>query len=70
MIDEKIYKFAVAIFACNSTTIAWVLIKMFTKYEEMISPFGSYLSSLMIIHIVILAILIINKKKLIRVIEK
>jgi len=70
MMDEKIYKFALVIFTCNATTIGWVLIKMFMKYQEMVSPFGSYLLSLMIIHIVILGILIIKKKKLIRVIEK
>jgi hypothetical protein len=69
MIDERIFKVAIVIFSGNVTTLGWVLIKVFTKYQEMVSPIGSYLLSLMIIQIVVLGILIIGRKKLIKVIE-
>lgn len=70
MIDERIFKVVIVIFSGNVTTLGWVLIKVFTKYQEMISPIGSYLLSLMIIQIVALGILIIGRKKLIKIIDK
>lgn len=70
MIDERIFKVAIVIFSGNLTTLGWVLIKVLTKYQEMVSPIGSYLLSLMIIQIVMLGLLIIGRKKLIKIVEK
>lgn len=70
MENERVFNIALTIVVCNCTTLAWVLIKIFAKYQEMLSPIGSYLIAVTITHIIVIIIMATNKKKLVKSGEK